>query len=179
MKSDNILEKAILFATQKHSGQVRKGDKRPYILHPLSVMTTLGKIKKSKNQTLLFIAAILHDVVEDCNVSLEEIAHEFGYNVAAIVQELTSDKEEIGKRGKAEYLLEKMITMSSYSLIIKLVDRLDNISDMDSMSDEFKTRSVEQTLYIIDGLEKSRKLTETHRKLIDLIRDKISQYTKK
>jgi len=176
--SSDILEKAIVFATNKHAGQVRKGDQRPYILHPLSVMFTLGKIKKSKNQLLLFIAAILHDVVEDCETSLDEIAKEFGFHVAAIVEELTSDKELIAEKGKEVYLLEKMLNISSYSLVIKLVDRLENLSDMDNMSDEFKIKTITHNKFIVEGLKKDRNLTKTHLKLIELIDAKLIECSK-
>lgn len=90
-----MLEEAILFAASKHSGQFRKGNGEPYILHPISVLLLLNKYKKSKNQFLLASAAVLHDVVEDCDISIEEIATKFGYRIASIVDELTSDKEAI------------------------------------------------------------------------------------
>jgi (p)ppGpp synthase/HD superfamily hydrolase len=172
----NTLELALLFSIEKHKGQVRKGDGRPYILHPISVLLTLGRIKKSKNHLLLAIASVLHDTVEDCNVSLQEIADNFGYNVAAIVDELTSDKEEIEKVGKKEYLLNKMLTMSTYALCIKLCDRLDNLSDMDSMPNKFIKRQIVDTKFILDGLKKS-KLTATHKEIIKLINKKIKAYS--
>jgi (p)ppGpp synthase/HD superfamily hydrolase len=163
-----ILEKAIIFATLKHSNQVRKGDGRPYILHPLSVLQTLLKIKKSKNKFLLAVASVLHDTVEDCDVTLDEIAKEFGYHVAGLVEELTSKKEDIVKSNKSEYLLNKMMNMSNYALCIKLCDRLDNLNDMDEMSDTFRKKYCDETRFILNGLEK-RNLTNTHKKIIKLI----------
>jgi (p)ppGpp synthase/HD superfamily hydrolase len=162
------LQKALLFATMKHQDQFRKGDGKPYILHPISVLLTLDRLKKSKNKFLLATAAVLHDVVEDCNVTVQEIADKFGYSVASIVEELTSDKEKIDSMGKKEYLLDKMLVMSSYALCIKLCDRLDNVSDLESMNDEFKQRTITETQFILDGLS-SRKLTSTHKKIIKKI----------
>jgi len=164
-----LLERAIIYATEKHKGQIRKGDGKPYILHPIGVMMIMSKIKKTKNFNLLATCCLAHDIVEDCGVSLQEIADEFGYNVASIVQELTSDKDQIKKIGKEEYLLEKMLKMSSYALVIKLCDRLHNLQDMESMDYEFKSKTISQTTYIIDGLVE-RKLTSTHNKLIKEIK---------
>jgi guanosine-3',5'-bis(diphosphate) 3'-pyrophosphohydrolase len=170
MKVDSkVLELAIIFATEKHKGIVRKGDGRPYILHPLSVLLTLNQFKKSKNQFLLGTACVLHDVVEDCDVTLEEIAKHFSHNVASLVEELTNDNEKLKAMGKANYLLDKMIGMSTYALCIKLCDRLDNIKDMATMNEDFKTKYTEQTKFIINGLQKSRDLTKTHKKIIKAI----------
>lgn len=172
------LQQALLFATMKHQDQYRKGDGRPYILHPISVLLTLGKIKKSKNKFLLATAAVLHDVVEDCGVTLQEIADKFGYQVASIVQELTSDKDKIEAMGKKEYLLDKMTHMSSYALCIKLCDRLDNIKDMSTMTDEFKARTISETEYILDGLI-DRNLTGTHKTIVRKIRKQIKKSNKR
>ena len=173
------LERAILFALDKHKNVKRKGDGRPYILHPLSVLHTLMSVKKSKNALLLAVCAVLHDTVEDCGVTIQEIAELFGYHVATIVEELTSDKDEIKKLGKTEYLIKKMLNMSSYSLCIKLVDRLDNIKDMTSMDDTFKDKQIDSTKKILDALKIGRKLTKTHTTLIRMIYKEMSKYKNK
>lgn len=169
------LEKAILFSVTAHAGQKRKGDGRPYILHPLSVMFRIDKNKKSTNRYLLAVVAILHDTVEDCGVTLQQIADEFGFQVAALVDELTLDKSKYGILGKKEYLAQELYGMSSYALAIKLCDRLDNIDDMESMKPIFQIRYKEETLYILDHI-KTRKLTKTHRKLIKQIHKVLKKY---
>ena len=169
------LERAIIYASEKHKGQVRKGNSTPYILHPLRVMFILMNIKASKNIYLLAISCAAHDLIEDTDTTIQDIANEFGYNVASIVEELTSDKEAIKEKGKEVYLLDKMLKMSSYALCIKLCDRLDNVSDMKDMSDEFREKTINQTNYILNGLFE-RKLTNTHKKIIKEIRKVISKY---
>ncbi len=171
MKIDSkLLEKAIVYATEKHKGQVRKGDGRPYILHPLSVLIKLNKYKKSKNQFMLGIACAVHDVFEDVEgVTLQEIAEHFGHKVAALVEELSTNKDECNALGKPQYLLNKMLAMSTYALCIKLCDRLDNLEDMKTMSEEFKSKSIAETCFIIEGLIKGRDLTKTHKALIKAI----------
>ncbi len=169
------LERAIIFATKAHENQVRKGDGRPYILHPLEVMFILSSIKKSTNPYLIAICCLLHDTVEDCDVTLEDIRIEYGYHVAAIIDELTSDAVEIEKMGKTEYLCNKMVNMSSYSLRIKLADRLHNLRDKTGMSADFAIKYKNQTEIIIDRLILHRKLTATHLKLIRLITKELNK----
>lgn len=165
------LEKAIKFALDAHKGQTRKGDGRPYIMHPISVMMRVGQNKKSTNAYLLAVAAVLHDTVEDCGVELDTIAKLFGYYTAGLVEELTLDKSKYDTIGKKEYLAQEMCSMSSYALCIKLCDRLDNLEDMESMTDEFKQRYSEETNYILQELESKRaKLSDTHKRLILNIR---------
>ena len=173
MKLTNLdLERAIIFATEAHKGQTRKGDGRPYILHPIAVMNILNDIKKSNNPYLIAIVAICHDIVEDTDVTLEDIARFFGYNVAAIVGELTSDKDAIKSTTKAKYLAQKMLNMTSYSLRIKLADRLHNLQDTAFMTTEFKNKYSQETIDILNELKK-RKLTKTHLKLIKGINKQI------
>ncbi len=174
-----LLEKAILFATEKHKSQTRKGNGMPYILHPIIAMTTFLSIKDSNNAILSCIVLLLHDVVEDCDVTLEEIARLFGHKVAALVEELTSDEERIKEIGKTEYLKEKMVKMSSYSLRFKLIDRLVNIKDMVSMNDSFRKKQIASTTEILEHIEANRKLTDTHKKIIKLIRKEMKVYEPK
>ena len=73
------LEKAIQFATKAHEGQVRKYTGEPYIVHPLAVMETVATVEHTDE---MLMAAVLHDTVEDCDVTLDDIVTEFGEIVA-------------------------------------------------------------------------------------------------
>ncbi len=165
MITSEVFEKAIVFAIEAHKGQKRKGNGAPYITHPFSVMSRIKQYKKSANLFLLGAAAVLHDTVEDCGVTIETIIKEFGLHVAALVSELTLDKAQYKRYGKKEYLTLEMIGMSSYALAIKLCDRLDNICDTDQMTNEFKDKYKKETQYILEQI-KVRKLSPTHKKLI-------------
>ena len=167
-----MFEKALEFALEKHKGQKRKSTNMPYYWHPISVAKNIEETKKSKNLELLMTAALLHDTVEDCaGVTIQEIAEKFGYYVAALVDELTSDEKEIAKIGKTEYLQKKMTNLSSYGLVIKLSDRLNNVRDLNKTSETFQKRYTQETLAILDHLQSwIRKLTQTHQKLIAKIR---------
>ena len=173
MVTVEVFEKAILYAVKAHRGQRRKGDGRPYILHPMSVLRTLYEVKESKNMFLLATVAMLHDVSEDCGVSIKKIAKKFGHAVAALVEELTLDKAKYETIGKTKYLCEEVIKMSSYALCIKLCDRLDNVRDMKKMPDDFRTKYKAETAEILNVLQGNRKLTKTQKKLVKLITKEI------
>jgi (p)ppGpp synthase/HD superfamily hydrolase len=153
-KFTGLFEKALEFAIKQHKGQKRKQTNMPYFRHPISVAENIEEVKKSKNLEILMTAAVLHDTVEDCpGVTIKEIAEKFGYYVAALVDELTSDKKEIAKIGKTEYLKKKMEKMTSYGLVIKLADRRHNIEDINHTSKAFQKSYTKETLAIMDHLE--------------------------
>lgn len=165
--SERILD-AINLATRLHKGQLRKGSGEAYVGHPLAVSYLVMKYKgRSKAFEDLIIAAILHDVVEDANYPSWKISKEFGGRVAGLVQELTTDEEAKIAVGKKVYLKTKMSGMSSYALVIKLCDRLHNMSDCPSKQAE------EDTLEILAHIEAKRTLSNTHRAIIADIREMI------
>jgi len=169
-KFTGLFEKALEFAIKHHKGQYRKISNFPYIWHPISVAKNVQENKISKNIQLLMTAALLHDLVEDTNVTLEIIAKEFGFKVASIVEELSSDKEKIKEVGKTEYLKDKMTKMSSYALVIKLSDRLDNIKDLSDAKPDFKEKYTKETSEILTHLYQNRtKLSQTHMGLMNKI----------
>ena len=87
-----ILDRAICFATKAHEGVARKGTDIPYIAHPLEAMTIVASITSDQE---LMAAALLHDVVEDAGITVEEIRQEFGSRIADLVDG-ESDREVPG-----------------------------------------------------------------------------------
>ena len=81
--------KAIEFAAMAHDGMVRKKDKTPYILHPLEAAVIVGSMTDDRD---VISAAVLHDVVEDTDITIEEIEERFGSRVRALVESETEDK---------------------------------------------------------------------------------------
>ena len=168
---------ALNFATQAHAGQERAGG-GPYISHPVRVAQHVEQWKKSHNLDALISAAYLHDTLEDTDTTQEALHDLFGGLVASLVQELTSDKDQVQKMGKANYLAHKMAAMSSYALVIKLADRLDNVRDITTAkTPEWRAKYAAETNYLLDYIAKNRVLTGTHQKLIGLIRDKLQEVT--
>lgn len=155
----NVL-KAIKYAKEKHHGQFRKVSGAEYITHPIAVSYIVAAFKKSKHLDALLCAAILHDVLEDTNATFIELVIEFSPMIASIVLELTNDKKQILMYGKLEYQKKKLVGMSSYALVIKLADRLNNVSD--SPSDKM----IDETIILMDYMRKNRKLSNTHKILI-------------
>lgn len=151
---------AIEFGKKHHKGQKRKGSGLPYITHPVAVSYLLAKYKVSRNLEELIIAAILHDLLEDSSVTFAMIQRKFGPLVASLVLELTNDPEQIAKLGKLEYQIRKLIGISSWALVIKLVDRLHNISDQPT------DKMVQDTLLLLTALRENRKLSKTHERII-------------
>lgn len=172
------IRKAIHFAIDAHDGQFRKFSGVEYVNHPIEVAKIVRENKTSKNIESILIAALCHDTVEDCKhkgITLEVIENNFGTLVSSMVNELTSDENEIKKLGKPQYLLNKMLNMTSYSLVIKLADRLHNCSDL-GQSEKFTNKYVPETRFILNGLMSRTQLSNTHRNLISKIEDKISVY---
>jgi len=168
-------EEALQYATQAHAGQTRSGGD-PYITHPMRVADHIRQYKQSHNLDALISAAYLHDTIEDTDTTQEALHDLFGGLVASLVKELTSDPEQIKKMGKAAYLSHKMAAMSSYALVIKLADRLDNVKDITTArTPEWRAKYAAETNQILDYIEKTRALSGTHNKLISLIRAKLAE----
>ena len=151
-----MLLDAIRFADKKHKGQVRKVSGEEYFSHPLMVSYLLAKYKTSKNLEMLLAASVLHDTIEDTKTTYNEILKRFGAGVMSLVEELTSDPAAVKKLGKNEYLKKKLAGISSYALVIKLIDRLSNVTDNPT------EKYVNDTIDLLKYLKKNRKLSKTH-----------------
>ena len=120
---------AIHFAAVAHRNQRRKDDaKTPYINHPIEVMHILAEAGITDIDVLS--AAILHDTIEDTNVTYDQLLNEFGSNVAYIVQECSDDKslpKEVRKQ-------QQIIHAKQASLGAKLVKAADKLSNLRSLS---------------------------------------------
>ncbi len=169
--TDGMVLDALLFATEQHDGQVRRSTDLPYITHPIAVSYIVAQFKRSRHLPELVTAAILHDVLEDTPATFVELSERFTPLVSSLVHELTSDTAEIARVGKLEYLKSKMTGMSSYALVIKLADRLHNISDRPT------PKMVSDTLDILAHIQKSRRLTVTQKRLVERITVACGNYT--
>lgn len=123
---NKLTEKAIIFATEKHKGQVRKGTTIPYITHCLDVMQLLQRMEADKN---VIIAGILHDTLEDTNTSWEELVEKFGTDVANLVAEHTQD-ESLPWEEKRQKFIDSLDTASLRLKKLVLADKLANLQSM-------------------------------------------------
>jgi guanosine-3',5'-bis(diphosphate) 3'-pyrophosphohydrolase len=166
---------ALKYAVKAHAGQFRS-DGSPYVKHPERVANFVRKFKKSKNLDALISAAFLHDTIEDTDTTHEDLEKMFGGLVASLVKELTSDKDKIAEIGKTDYLAQKMAKMSSWALVIKLADRLDNVQDIaTAKTPEWRRKYRAETESVLTKLERDRELSATHKRIITAIRKKLQE----
>ncbi|SFH97985.1 HD domain-containing protein [Planctomicrobium piriforme] len=134
-----------------HDGQVRKYTGRPYITHPMRVagQVTLHKIATDE----LIAAAWLHDVVEDCNVSLGNIHDAFGPQVASAVGWLTNPSKgsHLPRAERKEWDRRHATEAPHYAQVMKLIDRLDNLWEIDP-ADKFATLYCKESSLLVDAI---------------------------
>ena len=146
----SLIEKAYNIARTAHNGQVRKSGE-PYIIHPLCVGIILADLELDKET---IVAGLLHDVVEDTVMTDEEIAREFGSEVALLVDGVTkldklsydADKVEV----QAENMRKMFLAMAKdiRVILIKLADRLHNMRTLKYMTPEKQKEKARETMDI-------------------------------
>lgn len=141
--------RAMEFARDAHGDQMRKsGD--PYITHPMGVAALL---MKENLDTDSICAALLHDTIEDCDVSRKELAAEFGEDVARLVEGVTKIGQiEFSSKAEehAENTRKMMLAMTDdlRVVLVKLADRLHNMSTLQHMPPEKQQKKARETLEI-------------------------------
>ena len=175
----DLRSEAVRFATKKHEGQMRESGES-YINHPLRVADLVVQFKgKSHRMDELYAAAVLHDTLEDTDTGVNELSENFGYLVALLVVELTTDKFACERIGKCEYMKNKISNekaLGHWALAIKLADRLDNVSDLNERGVDFARDYKRDTLELLDEIERKRSdLNDCHKGLIREIRKRLSE----
>jgi guanosine-3',5'-bis(diphosphate) 3'-pyrophosphohydrolase len=160
---------AYRFAYQAHDGVVRKTGE-PYITHPVSVACILADLHLDVPTIL---AALLHDVVEDTEITTEEIQEKFGQQVAELVDGLTKlDKIEFqsASQAQAENFRKMLLAMSQdvRVILVKLADRLHNMQTLDAMKAEKKKSIAKETLEIYAPIANRLGLNTIYQELEDL-----------
>lgn len=127
--STGIILKALRFAAEKHNDQRRRDSKSsPYINHPIQVAETLWRVGDVRDAALL-VAAILHDTIEDTDVTPDEIRREFGEEVLELVLEVTDDKS-LPKEVRKQLQIVNAPKKSPRAKMLKLADKICNVYDM-------------------------------------------------
>ena len=157
IKPSQPLLDALKFATQAHEKQVRKSGE-PYIVHPILVA---GIVANVTNDESMAISALLHDVVEDTEISIEEIEELFGNDVAHLVNGLTKivnirDEQLVSSNSDEKLIVSalsfrKMLLASIEDvrvLVVKLCDRLHNMLTLDALPKHKQHRIAEETLVV-------------------------------
>ena len=181
-ESSGLVGQAYRYADECHVGQMRKSGE-PYIAHPLETALFLADLRLD---THTIVAALLHDVVEDCGVSLDEITRRFGPEVSKLVDGVTKltrmdDKlqppaEDIAnlmddaESLHAESLRKMLVSMAEdiRVVLIKLADRLHNMSTLDALPPDKRRRIAQETLDIYSPLAHRLGIWEIKWRLDDL-----------
>ena len=145
------IQKAYEVARAAHEGQLRASGE-PYITHPVAVAQILADLGIGPKTV---IAALLHDTVEDTQVSLDEVNAQFGPEVAMLVDGVTKlDKVKYGDSAQAETVRKMIVAMSKdvRVLVVKLADRLHNARTWGFVSPESASRKARETLEIYTPL---------------------------
>ncbi len=169
-KKVDVIEKAFKFARQAHQG-VRRLSGEPYIMHPLSVAQIVcGEIGLGSTS---ICAALLHDVVEDTDYTVEDIHNIFGPKIAQIVDGVTKISGGIfGNQAsaQAETFKKLLLTMSDdiRVILIKISDRLHNMRTLGSQLPAKQYKITGETLYIYAPLANRLGLNKIKEELEDL-----------
>ena len=166
----SMVEKAYRIASRAHEGQVRKSGE-PYIIHPLCVAIILADLELDKET---IVAGLLHDVVEDTVMTQEELAHEFGDEVALLVDGVTklgqlnysADKVEV----QAENLRKMFLAMAKdiRVILIKLADRLHNMRTLQYMKESKQKEKARETMDIYAPIAQRLGISKVKTELDDL-----------
>lgn len=149
-KKVEIIERAFKFAREAHKG-IRRRSGEPYILHPIAVAKIVSQEIGLGSTSIC--AALLHDVVEDTEYTVEDIEAHFGKKIAELVSGLTKISGGIfGDRAsaQAENFRKLLLTMSEdiRVVLIKMADRLHNMRTLGSMAPNKQYKIAGETLYI-------------------------------
>ncbi len=165
----DLINKAIYWAKKYHGDQKRKSGEA-YYTHPLEVAYM---ISEHRLKTDVIVASILHDIIEDTEVTAGMIIDNFSWRVAQIVDMLTRDRPDESKLSVQEVINNAYYKKDNEVLLIKLFDRLHNVQTIGSMSTEKTKKITDETLKKFITLsiylgEKVSGILEIENKLIEL-----------
>jgi GTP diphosphokinase / guanosine-3',5'-bis(diphosphate) 3'-diphosphatase len=145
-----MVRKAFDMAVEAHSG-MRRRSKEPYVYHPLEVATICAEDMRLDATSI--VCALLHDVVEDTEISLEEIEHQFNPRIAMIIGGLTKIQGifDDGHRSiQAEYFKRMILALAEDMrvILIKLADRLHNMRTLNHMPRDKQLKIASETLVL-------------------------------
>ena len=145
-----FLDRAIEYAVHAHAGTERRGKGFPYVIHPLEAMAIVATMTADQE---ILAAAVLHDVVEDTDITIDEIRTEFGDRVARLVDSESDRKLElVDWRARKEESLKRLSFASREEKIVALGDKLSN---MRAIARDYTTRGDDSFWELFHIKEKS------------------------
>jgi (p)ppGpp synthase/HD superfamily hydrolase len=157
MKVDSLVQRAKDYAAEAHEGQERKYTGVPYIIHPIEVM---GIVMSVEHDDAMLAAALLHDVVEDTDVTIEEVEAEFGTDVAGLVSDLTdvSNPEDGNRKLRKALDREHSAKSSARAQTIKLADLISNSMDIVKHDPTFAKLYMQEKLLLLGVLTRGNQI---------------------
>ena len=137
-----LINKAIYFAKAYHAGQVRKSGE-PFYTHPLEVAYIVSDYNL---KTEVIVTSILHDILEDTEATESMLAEVFGSRIAEMVDRLTRDRSDGSKLSVEQVLRNAWFQNDKEVVLIKIVDRIHNISTVNYLSPEKQKEQVTETI---------------------------------
>ncbi len=128
LSSSGLARKAFEFARDAHEGQTRKGDGSPYINHPVMLARLLHEAGHDDDE--LLAATFLHDVVEDTDLTLDEIEDAFGAGVRELVEAMSEDKDVDPWEARKAHHRDEVEAAGDRAVLIYAADKLANLRDM-------------------------------------------------
>ena len=159
-----LINKAIYWAKKYHGDQKRKSGE-PYYSHPLEVAYMVADYNL---KTEVIVASILHDIVEDTEVTVEIIHSTFGQRIAEMVDRLTRDRPDGSRLTVGEILNNSYQEKDREVLLIKLFDRLHNMQTLGVKSPEKIKKIADETLLTFIALAIYLEVVEIKQKLSEL-----------
>lgn len=156
-----LINKAIYWAKKYHDGQLRKSGELFYS-HPLEVAYMISDYNL---KTDVIAASILHDIIEDTEVTVRMIQNTFGQRIAEMVDRLTRDRPDGSKLSVGEILNNSYQEKDREVLLIKLFDRLHNMQTLGVKSPEKIKKIADETLLIFVALAIYLEVVEIKQKL--------------
>lgn len=168
--------KALEYAFEKHEGQTRKVSGQPYIVHPMKMALDASHYPELDGDDVLFAAILLHDVVEDCGVSVDELP--FSRKVRKLVKLVSLSRMENEEKADAKRRYFNNMASKKKALIIKSLDRLDNMTTMYSLGEESLRKNLRENIeYIIPMLRQATKHTGRYYHTFWLLRNQLQRET--
>jgi len=169
-RSDDIYDKALVFAVKNYGLQLRKDQKTPHLVHALRVVEILKRVAEVRDDEIL-AAALLHDILEESFVKYDQLKEAVGERVADWVASLTEDKI-MCKEDRKKKMLDNFPRLADEAKLIKLADRLDNLRDPWLLESGIKGRYIEECKTIIRESGKiSKSLSDMIIERIEMISD--------
>jgi (p)ppGpp synthase/HD superfamily hydrolase len=174
----NVIDKAIATAAVAHRKQTRKGSETPYIAHPYAVGMILAREGCSDE---VIAAGVLHDTVEDTELTLADLEREFGAAVAEIVRGCSEPDKSLSWEERKEHTLEELKRASDEVRMVSCADKLHNVRSMlddysvlgDALWSKFK-RGKEQQRWYYRGIVESLRAGK-HFRLVDELAEEVER----